>query len=245
MSSTPHSRDDQQTQSVNTHQDDASGPQPQVLSDPASGPQPQVQHSGPQQQVWQDHGATQAQDYAAPYGQETRQQPYAQGYQQPYAQQYQGGWNDGPDRGWQPRQFSGDRPGSLIAASILTWVGSAVYLALGLAIIMAGAGATSFSREVDWASSNSSDAEAVGWIGLLVSVIALASFVLAVFAHHGERWAVIALSGLGGLMFVLAMYAAVQYPPAGMLALIWLGIALALYWMSPSQRYYTWRQQRG
>ncbi|YAL82701.1 hypothetical protein ACMYYO_12305 [Dermacoccaceae bacterium W4C1] len=166
-----------------------------------------------------------------PYGSQPQygQQPYGsqpQYGQQPYGSQPQYGQQYGPV----------GRPGTLIAASIMNWVGSALWLVIAVIIIVAAL-----------ADAEGIDGAAVAF-GLVMAIVPALSFIGSLAAWKGSLWGPIVLSVLGGLLllfFFVGTFALAAEGNGGSAAFIlivaYLITALVLYWVTPSQGYYASR----
>ena len=198
--------------------------QPQYGQNP---PAPQYGQNPPAPQYGENPAPAYGQNPAQPYG-SAPQYGAAPAYgQQPYP--YAGGGYPG-----QPGYPAGPvgRPGTLIAASVLTWVGSAFGLLFGL-IMTAASGSTELSDELD-----NADTGAIAAAGGLVAAFCVLAIVMAVFAFKGKMWATIVLTVLGGLLLLGGVVSLAQGEPTGVISIAWIGAAIGMFWATPSREYY-------
>ena len=147
------------------------------------------------------------------YGQQPGQQ-HGQQYGQPYGESY--GYDKGPGRG--------RRPGTVVAGCVMTWIGGAFGVLLGIGIAAASS-SEEFKREAGIPSSAEDFLVALG-IGLLVmSVLAI---VLAVFAFRGSNGAAITLLVLAGVYFLLALANLASGGGRGLFGPLWSLVAAIL-----------------
>lgn len=121
------------------------------------------------------------------------------------------------------------RPGTLLAACIMTWVGSGLGLLLGL-LFLAFSGNDEFLDEVATADMSRSEAatffQNFGGALVVASLLALA---FSIIAFTGKRWAAIALVVLGALWVALSLYnVATSGNAQGVVAIVYVGVASAL-----------------
>lgn len=201
------------------------GQQQPTYGDPNAPQYGQPQGGAPQ------YGAPQQQYGQAPvYG----QQPYGAAPQYGQAPAY-GAPQYGQPYGAYGAPGPVGRPGTLIAASVINWIGSSFGLLIGI-VIMAASGTQEFQDEF---GSNDVTAGALVAVGLIMTFLCLASLVLSIFAFQGKRWAVIALTVLGGI-FLLGGIAGMASGSGGggLLGMAWVGLSIGLYWATTSQAYY-------
>ncbi|MDE9367183.1 hypothetical protein PZ938_16310 [Luteipulveratus sp. YIM 133132] len=169
------------------------------------------------------------------YGQSPTQPQYGQQPGYPAAPGYDQGQY--PYGGYGQGQPAGPvgRPGTLLAASILTWIGSGLGILVGL-VLMVASGSSEFRDQLD-------DVEpgAVAAIGGIILAVCVVSALMAFFAFKGHRWAVIVLTVLGALFMLGAISSLAQGNGGGIVSLAWIGAAVGLFWATPSRQFYARR----
>ncbi|YAL82700.1 hypothetical protein ACMYYO_12300 [Dermacoccaceae bacterium W4C1] len=165
---------------------------------------------------------------APQYGQAN--QPYGAAPQYDSGQQYYGGGYG--------QQAPQGRPGTVVAACVMSWIGGALMLGLGLLFALMS-GTQSFQDSIqDSAPEIGDDAQALGiGIGIFMLVWALLVIVPAIFVWKGKLWATIILTVLGGIYLLLGIVG-IAGNPAALLSVLYVGGVLALLWLRPSQDFY-------
>lgn len=122
------------------------------------------------------------------------------------------------------------RPKSLIAAAVMSWLGSLVLLFIGGTILASRQELLAGLEDQVGAGA----AAAISGIGGFMVGIALVVIALTVFAFRGGRWAVWAL-GLVAMVFILFCLIGVVTGAVAMLApVLWTATAVVLYLLPPS-----------
>ncbi len=134
------------------------------------------------------------------------------------------------------------RPGTLLAGCILTWVGSAAGLLVGVAFL-AMSGSDEFNDVFDAAGADLETVLKV--LGGALVVWSLLAAVLAVFTVMGNRWAAIALAVVGGLYIALVVYGIVTSGDvSGLIGIVWVLVSLALVF-SGSKAWFDYKAGKG
>lgn len=177
--------------------------------------QPQGQPGQPQPGYGQQPGQQPGQ-YAAPgqYG-APGQPPSAPqaGYPAPGAPAYAHPALD-PDK----------RPGGVVAASIMTWVGSGLMVFAGIGLLAAG-GSPDVLNTLSMPPSAGSFLQITGAVSLVISIVAI---VLAVGAFKRKKGAMIGLVVLGAIYVIFSIVSMIQGMGSGVVAILWVAIACAL-----------------
>ncbi|HIZ34879.1 MAG TPA: tetraspanin family protein [Candidatus Ruania gallistercoris] len=198
-------------------------PQP---GQPQGGQPPQQPGYGPA------HSTPPAPGYGAP-----GQPPAAPGYgapgQTPMAPGYgaPGGYGDPYAQVGMPQQ----RPGTVTAGAVMTFIGCGVMILLGLIIVIfALAGSQAFTEAFGEASGFATGAIAV--VGIVLLVIGVIPFILGLFAFRGSKGALIGLTIFAGIYVLLSLGSVFTDSGTGgtLLPLIWVIAATALFWSGKS-----------
>lgn len=133
------------------------------------------------------------------------------------------------------------RPATLIIASVLTWIGFGLPMVPAVFYVVLGGPA--LVSDLDGDELGDEFATAFALLGLAVALLCALSIVFSVFAFKGKRWATICLTIEGGLFLILCIAGLIASSgpsdtPLGLVVMLWIGAALALYWVKPSQIYY-------
>jgi hypothetical protein len=225
-------------------------PDPRWPSDPAQppgtggpGPYPQPWPPDPQQpgQPQQPQHPQQPQPAQPEQG-----QGYPPGYP-PSAPGYPGGYGYGYPGGYYgyPPPPVGDpnrRPGQVVAAHVLTWIGSAFGLLTG-AVFLVAAGNPELITMVreQLAGRNFDEAEFVSMLriaGVLTALWSLAVLVVSVFSWRRLRWAAILLTAMGAGYVLVQLVALFTGQVAVLFTIVWVAAVLALLWVPAARQWY-------
>lgn len=135
---------------------------------------------------------------------------------------------EGPGYGGHDERPAPARPGTLLAGCILTWIGSALGLLMGIALLALSDSDDLIDALPD--NTNRDDATLVLQLtgGLLV-VSCLLALLFSILAFTGKRWAAIALTVLGVLWILLALYGLVTGGGGtSILPLVWIALSAGL-----------------
>lgn len=138
------------------------------------------------------------------------------------------GYPPGPGYGGQDERPAPSRPGTLLAGCILTWIGSALGLLLGIALLALSNSDDLFDALPD--NTNRDDAQLILQVtGGLLIVSCLLALLFSILAFTGKRWAAIALTVLGVLWILLSLYGLVTGGGgSGLLPIVWIGVSVGL-----------------
>jgi hypothetical protein len=206
-------------------------PQPQQPGQP--GPQqPGPQQPGPYQQPDREQGY----GYPPPY-------PPTPGYPSGYGYGYPGGYY-----GYPPADRN-RRPGQVVAAHVLTWIGSAFGLLTG-AFFLIAAGSPDIIAMVreQLAAGGISEGEFVSMLriaGVLTALWSLAVLVVSVFSWRRARWAALLLSAMGVGYVLVQLFALASGQIAVLFTIVWVAAVVALLWVPPSRQWYAARPPSG
>lgn len=183
------------------------------------------------------------------YGQPIQPAQFGQSGDQPVQpQQYgQPGQYPQPGAGGQPDMYgrapgqSGSRPGAVTAAAVLSWIGAAALLFVGVSMMIAGAIDPAELEEfsdVGLTGADLENLEAAGTLGIVYSLWAVLLVVMAIFAFRGAGWArwVVVAMGVGAIIYnVLDL---VTGNVLGLVAMIWIGVATGLLFSGRARAWY-------
>ncbi|MFS3127264.1 hypothetical protein ACLM5J_02555 [Nocardioides sp. Bht2] len=185
------------------------------------------------------------QDPNQPYGQQpTPQQPYGEPYPQqpqgePYPQQQWGA----PQQPWQGGTDPNRRPGTVLAAGIVTWICAGLAFLVGGLFALFGAVARDdlikelrsddeFMKAIDDLGITIDNvADGVLWVGLVTAVLALLAMITAIFVVRRSSAARIVLTVLSGLTVVITAIAFIPLVigPVVVIVLMYVGGANAWF----------------
>lgn len=194
-------------------------------------PWPEYGHQGPQ--PGQPYGQPPA-NYSQP---QAGWAPGANSHPNPYGYPYGGNPYD-PYRAGPPK-----RPGNILAAMIMAYVGSGFVILLGL-LFLIGASSDGFVQGIgdgmDETSLAAARAAAYG-IGAFALIEGLLVVLFAVFAHNGRNWARIVLTVLGGLNIAMSL-ASVASTPQSLVGAAYIATATVLLWVGEANPWYAARK---
>lgn len=164
------------------------------------------------------------------------QQPQGGGWGQPGEQwgQPQGPWDYGAygDYGMYGA-YGPTRPATVLGGAIMAYVGSAFLVVVGLGLMAASAALAEQVRAAGFPPG-----VAVG-IGVFAVVLAAVVILLAVFAQKGKNGARIGLTAVGGFYIALSVAnVVVSMNPLSLVPVIWVGAAIALFWVGGANDWY-------
>lgn len=156
---------------------------------------------------------------------------YPQAGQNPQPGQYQPGqYQPAGGPGGPPR---GPRPGTVIGASVMAWVGSALMILLGVVFLLAGAlDPAELGLSADEAAIIQDFATIFGAVALIWGLLVV---VMAALAFRGANWARWVLIVLGGLAILGSLINIISGAVAAIASLLWVGAAVALL-LAPQSR---------
>jgi uncharacterized membrane protein len=182
-------------------------------------------------------------DDASPGSSPPQPQPYGQ--QQPYGQPQQYGQQGGYGYG-ATSPFATDphkRPGTVVTALVLTWVGVAVMLVLG-----AGALAVYDSRAIiddilrqaptEFPVSAGEVSDFLQVTGIVLLVWGLATLMVSIFAWRRANWARIVLSVMAVLYIAFQMFTLINGNPTVLVPILWVVAIIVLLWVPQSRQWY-------
>lgn len=133
------------------------------------------------------------------------------------------------------------RPPTVLIASVLAWVGAAVFVFFG-AMFLA-------SRDVIVDELAGQVPPGIGdvvtGVGGFLLVWGLAIAALAVFAFRGAMWAVWVLTVLGGLFMLLCLLILTGGATESLILIAWVGASIALYLVPKSREWYRAKRRLG
>jgi hypothetical protein len=233
---------------------DPGQPVPPPQQQPQQLPQPQPQQPQPQQP-----GSEQPGPYApgaGPYGQPgyggdpgyAGPQGYGTGYPQAYPPGY--GYTSGY-YGYPPAQRDPDsRPGQLVTAHVLTWVGAALALLTALFLVIAASSEDIVDLAVEQLQTEGvTEQDLVTTMrvgGIITAVWAVAVIVVSVFSWRRANWAAILLTVMGGAYMLTQLISLVVMGQVAVLfTIVWVAAVLTLLWWPTSRQWYATARGRG
>lgn len=122
------------------------------------------------------------------------------------------------------------RPVTVTIGAILTWIGSAMMVVLGLILAIAGGSIGLSDMMPDMAGL--ATGVMVG-AGVFVMVLGLIPLLLGVFAFRGSKGALIGLTVIGGLwvlLMLVSMFSS-DSPLGSIISILWIAGATVLFWV--------------
>lgn len=144
------------------------------------------------------------------------------------------GWGYGPGEVPQPPR----RPGNVVAAVVMTYIGSALLILLGLLLLIGSANAEFRQGFAEGAGMATVAPGAVVVAGAVSALIGIGLVVLAAFAQRARDGARIALTVIGGVFLVLQLLSLVGGAPQALLGIVWIGVATTLFWLGNANAWY-------
>lgn len=160
--------------------------------------------------------------------------PYG-GQQYPPGSYYPAGYPAQPGGG-APGQLQ--RPGTVLGAAIMTYVGSGLLILLGL-LFLVGSAIPGFRQGfAEAAGMVSVPAAAIAVAGAFFAIVAVGLITLAVFAQRGSNGARIALTVIGGLFMIVQLSSIVTGGPQAVVGFVWIAVAITLFWVGEANTWY-------
>jgi len=251
------------------HHPQQPGPYPGPWPPDAGKPVPPHQHPAQQPEPAPQPGPEQPGPYApgaGPYGQTPQGYPpeygsapgygsasgyggapgygQAQGY--PPAYGYTSGYY-----GYPPEQRDPDsRPGQLVTAHVLTWVGAALGLLTALFLVIAASSQDIVDLAVEQLQSEGvtrQDLVATMRVGGIVTALWVAAvLVVSVFSWRRANWAAILLTVMGGVYMLTQLVSLVVMGQVAVLfTIVWVAAVITLLWWPTSRQWYATARGRG
>jgi hypothetical protein len=219
--------------------------QPPAQQQPAPPPGPEqpgpyAPAAGPYGQPPQGYGGAPGYDAPQGYGQ-------AQGYPQAYPPY---GYTTGY-YGYPPAQRDPDsRPGQLVTAHVLTWVGAALALLTALFLVVAASSPDIVDLAVEQLQSEGvTEQDLVTTMrvgGIITALWAAAVIVVSVFSWRRANWAAILLTVMGGAYMLTQLISLVVMGQVAVLfTIVWVAAVLTLLWWPTSRQWYATARGRG
>lgn len=131
-----------------------------------------------------------------------------------------------------------ERPGTVLAAAIMTYIGSGLMILLGL-LFLIGSSIAGFRQGVaEGAGMVSVPAGVLVVGGIFLAFIGTGLVVLAVFAQRGRNGARIALTVIGGVFLVMQLLSMVTAGAQGVIGFVWICVAITLFWNAAANAWY-------
>lgn len=205
------------------------------------------QAGGPWQQPGQPQQPAQADPYGRPPEQTGYTYPPAPGYGNApsYPQAYPQGY-DYPSGyyGYPPPQRDPDRrPAQVVAAHVLTWVGSALGLLTALFLVIAAGSQDVIDLAMEQLGETGVSEEQFAMTmrigGGLTALWTLAVLVVSIFSWRRANWAAILLTVMGGGYMVMQLLSLVLAGQVAVLVtIVWVTAVLVLLWWPASRQWY-------
>jgi hypothetical protein len=229
---------------VPPHQHPAQQPEPAPQPGPEQ-PGPYAPGAGPYGQAPQgyppEHGSAPGYGGAPGYGQ-------PQGYPQAYPPAY--GYTSGY-YGYPPAQRDPDsRPGQLVTAHVLTWVGAALGLLTALFLVIAASSQDIVDLAAEQLQSEGvtqQDLVTTMRVGGIVTAVWVAAvLVVSVFSWRRANWAAILLTVMGGVYMLTQLVSLVVMGQVAVLfTIVWVAAVITLLWWPTSRQWYSTARGRG
>jgi hypothetical protein len=203
-------------------------------------PGPYAPGAGPYGHPPQGYGGAPGYDVPQGYGQ-------AQGYPQAYPPY---GYTTGY-YGYPPAQRDPDsRPGQLVTAHVLTWVGAALALLTALFLVIAASSPDIVDLAVEQLQSEGvTEQDLVTTMrvgGIITALWAAAVIVVSVFSWRRANWAAILLTVMGGAYMLTQLISLVVMGQVAVLfTIVWVAAVLTLLWWPTSRQWYATARGRG
>ena len=153
----------------------------------------------------------------------------------PYASSYYG----------YPPPPSGDpyrRPGQVVAAHVLTWVGAAFGLVTGVFFVIAAENHDMLNLiEQQLAANDITAADFSAMLiaaGIITALWSLAVVVVSVFSWRGQNWAAILLTVMGGGYLLVQVITLLTGQIPVLFTIVWVAVVLTLLWLPASRQWY-------
>jgi len=249
-------RSDQPTQPVQPHHPQQPGPYPGPWPPDPGQPVPPPQQQPPAQQPEQPGPYAPG---AGPYGQPPQGYGGAPGYAGPqgygqaqgYPQAYPPyGYTTGY-YGYPPAQRDPDsRPGQLVTAHVLTWVGAALALLTAMFLVIAASSPDIVDLAVEQLQTEGvTEQDLVTTMrvgGIITALWAAAVIVVSVFSWRRANWAAILLTVMGGAYMLTQLISLVVMGQVAVLfTIVWVAAVLTLLWWPTSRQWYATARGRG
>jgi hypothetical protein len=223
------------------------GPPPQQPAQPQSPPPPGHEQpgpyapgAGPYGQPPQGYGGAPGYGGAQGYGQ-------SQGYPQAYPPY---GYTTGY-YGYPPAHRDPDsRPGQLVTAHVLTWVGAALALLTALFLVIAASSPDIVDLAVEQLQTEGvTEQDLVTTMrvgGIITALWAAAVIVVSIFSWRRANWAAILLTVMGGAYMLTQLISLVVMGQVAVLfTIVWVAAVLTLLWWPTSRQWYATARGRG
>jgi hypothetical protein len=186
------------------------------------------------------YGGPQSYGPAQGYGQ-------AQGYPEAYPSY---GYTTGY-YGYPPAQRDPDsRPGQLVTAHVLTWVGAALALLTAMFLVIAASSPDIVDLAVEQLQTEGvTEQDLVTTMrvgGIITALWAAAVIVVSVFSWRRANWAAILLTVMGGAYMLTQLISLVVMGQVAVLfTIVWVAAVLTLLWWPTSRQWYATARGRG
>lgn len=156
------------------------------------------------------------------------------------------GWGDQPQGGWGQPQYGPPggpygpprRPGTVLAAAIMTYVGAALFIVLGLVLVIGSSNPDFREGFAEGAGTEGVPTGAIAGVGVVVALVGIALIVLAAFAQRGSNGARIGITVIGGVFIFLQLVSIATGAAQALLGLIWIGVAITLLWVGGANAWF-------
>ncbi|MQA84166.1 MAG: hypothetical protein GEV03_05945 [Streptosporangiales bacterium] len=135
------------------------------------------------------------------------------------------------------------RPGTVLGGAIMTYVGSAFLVLLGVVLLIGGAVSASFMEGAAESGAmgdmppNTLRLVILG-LGGFVLVLGAVLIALALFAQKGSNGARIGLTVIGGIQILLGLASLVTGSPQTIVTVLYVGVVLVLFWVGGANEWY-------
>ncbi|MGH3356037.1 MAG: hypothetical protein ACRDOJ_09060 [Nocardioidaceae bacterium] len=182
----------------------------------------------------------------------TGQPTYPDGGQRPGPYPYPYGYPPAQEQGYgypqayygPPPQVGPDRrPGSVVTAHVLTWVGTAFGLITGAFFVVAASSPEIMDVVMEQMPSTGVDADELATqlrvAGALTALWSVAVLVVSVFSWRRLNWAAVTVTVMGAAYMLLQVFALLMGQLAVLVTIVWVAIVVVLLWLPASRQWYT------
>lgn len=141
------------------------------------------------------------------------------------------------------------RPAQVVAAHVMTWIGSAFGVMTGVFFIIAAGSQEIIDLVREQLAAEDFDegqfATMLRVAGALSAVWSLAVVVVSVFSWRRANWAAILLTVMGAGYLVVQLITMVTGQPAVLFTIVWVAVVLVLLWWPASRQWYAGGRRAG
>lgn len=148
--------------------------------------------------------------------------------------------------GYSPYQGPPRRPGTVLGGAILTYIGSGFMILVALALLIGSASSSFLEGVGESAAASGLSTGAIRAVVLVVGavflVLGIVLIILAAYAQRGRNGARITLTVIGGIEIGLGMLSVITGSPQTIVSVLYVSLALALFWVGGASNWYSARK---